>query len=246
MYSEKFNKPIKVILFLYIMHYGPCTGYDIAKTFKQYMEKEDWKVPETKNLKHHTKLYPILADMEKDRIIKGIKTETKKEYEINPLVLVSSECGRDTGEVDLADSVFTDIFFQGTTQKTYTDFIRDNFAEYYKGVFENPYIQNLKHAALPNNDYLKILNTAFSKVENINYLSVLLYFRDILAFTNSRFYDPERQQPPHMPVNFNEYQKMCSKHKETDDPGYIETVIKEKIERELKSQSPLAQLSPWD
>lgn len=187
-----FDKPIKLILYFYLLHQGPNTGYEIGKQFSEAIKNNLWDVPETKNLQHPTKLYPILAEMENDWLIISAETQNnKKEYTINPYVLFNT--GTQLGKASLKAISFPLFENKPGFKEKMESFgfplpenYRDNIS-YWKTrpnidvYFFNPYIETLSKAALPPQEFIRRSNSLFSKTKAPGSLWLVLYFRDLLG-----------------------------------------------------------------
>lgn len=173
------NKPIKVILYVYLMHRGPLTGYQIAKDFKQFMKNDNWTVPNTQNLKHHSKIYPILNEMEESRLLKS-EPGNSREYRINPMVALGYPVWGGAYENDKDWIPFEDIFYKDNWDRAYSE--DEEYANFL--LLHNPLIESLPEVTKNKTTLIKMIDKGFN-APDIDYLSVLLYFRDLITFTNS-------------------------------------------------------------
>lgn len=201
METEKFNKPLKTVLYFYLLHQGPTTGYEIGKQFSEAIKNDIWHVAETKNLQHPTKLYPILTEMEKDWLIVSKEVQhNKKEYVINPFVLFNP--GTSYYNALLKAESFPLFSKQPdfeekmklfgypaieNIQETIEHWKADSRNKVY---FFNPYIEAINKAALPPQEFIRRSNYLFSKTQVNGSLWLVLYFRDLLSvLTNPEIHD---------------------------------------------------------
>lgn len=192
METEKFNKPLKTVLYFYLLHQGPTTGYEIGKQFSEAIKNDIWHVVETKNLQHPTKLYPILAEMEKDWLIVSKEVQhNKKEYVINPFVLFNPGTPFHNALLKaLSAPLFAKQPDFEEKMKTFGYPAIENIQEKIehwkadsrnKVYFFNPYIEAINKAALPPQEFIRRSNHLFTKTGVHDSLWIVLYFRDLLS-----------------------------------------------------------------
>lgn len=199
----RFDKPIKVMIYFYLLHQGPTAGYEMGKQFKDAIKNGYWDVPETKNMQHPTKLYPILAEMEEAMLIKSVETQNKKEYIINPAVLFCI-LGRD----NMFEYQSSRMFESRLTHMLDGKQLKEYMDHDHKIFYDNPYVESFRESALSPHDFIKRTNYMF-KSANASILSLILYFREILRYINAGRVDPELIGL--LPVDIEKQIYICSK-----------------------------------